>query len=116
MDPPSYDTLSLAPPSADTEQTSPSARPQATNQQGGPSTQTQMQTQQQQTKKSLKDRWREIKAEDERRRTERIQHVSKEEADRITGLDRHREAEAKKNANAEAPRGMKSVLGFLMLS
>ncbi|KAK5952442.1 hypothetical protein OHC33_006485 [Knufia fluminis] len=111
--PPAYDTLSLAPPSisagADTE-----AGPSSSTQAARPS-----QRQQQQpakNPKSLKDRWRDLKDEDERRKAERITHVSADEADRITGLDRHRAEEERKSAFAERPRGMKAVLGVLALN
>jgi len=114
LQPPAYDTLSLGPPSADTEQVSRSAQSQ-TPDNGQPSIDNPKQSQLQQPKKSFKERWHALKEEDERRKAQRIQHVSREEADRITGLDRHREAEAEAMKKG-GPRGIKSVLGILMLS
>jgi len=112
--PPAYDILSVAPPSADKEQAPHSAR-SPTHDHSQPPTDDPKQSQLQQPKKSFKERWRALKEEDERWKAQRIQHVSKEEADRITGLDRHREAEAEAMKKG-GPRGIKSVLGILMLS
>jgi len=61
----------------------------------------------------LRWKWKELKEESERRKAERLQTVSAMEADRITGLDRHREEEAKKST--EYRRGGKSVVGALFL-
>lgn len=86
--PPDYDTLSLAPPSINQSQPEPK-------------------------KDGIRQKFAALKAEDERRKAERITHVSAEEADRITGLDRHRVEEERKSS--ERKRGGKSVLGILMM-
>ena len=90
--PPAYDTISLAPPGADeVDPSSTSTR-----------------------KKTLKEKWQDLKDEDEKRRTDRVQHVTREEADRITGLDKHKELEEKKSA--ERKRGKGTILGAIFLS
>ena len=89
---PAYDTLSLAPPAADEV--------------GSSSTSTH--------KKTLKEKWQDLKDEDEKRRTDRVQHVTREEADRITGLDKHKELEEKKST--ERKRGKGTILGAIFLS
>ncbi|KAK5945764.1 hypothetical protein PMZ80_002972 [Knufia obscura] len=109
--PPAYDTLSLAPPSISAD----AALAPSSQQTSSPSESHTPQPQPH-AKKSLKDRWRDLKDEDERRRSERITHVSADEADRLTGLDRHRAEEERKSAVAERPRGMKALVGFLTLS
>lgn len=84
LEPPAYETLFFAPPS----ESLPSAqRPQK----AGSSKHNIAYL-----KKSLKEKWREMKEEDRRRKSERIQYVTPEEADRITGLDRRREYQARK--------------------
>ena len=83
QDPPSYDTLSIAPPSISA---------------GG--------------KKSLKEKWKDAKAEDDQRRAQRYTTVSAAEADRITGLDKHREKEEKKMKEG----GRKGIGKFLATS
>ena len=106
--PPAYDQVSLAPPFTDDKQrASPSAwgNGAGSGQGDGAS---------HNRRKSVKQKWKELKEEDERRKARRYQHVSAAEADRITGLDKHREEEAKKSA--ERRRGGKSVLGILLLS
>lgn len=96
--PPEYDSLPVAPPSINTA--------------GAASSQ--HDALRASRKKSLKEKWKELKDEDQQRKATRIQHVTHEEADRITGLDKHKRLEAKKST--EERRGMKSLLGILFLS
>lgn len=105
--PPAYDQLSIAPPSA--EESSARQASTCTN------TATQGNAVQDGSRRNMmKQKWREMKEEDERRRAERYQVVPVSEADRITGLDRHREEEAKKSS--ERKRGGAALLGILSLS
>jgi len=58
---------------------------------------------------------RSLKQEDSRRKPncEKYETVSAEEADKITGLDKHKELEKKA---AERQRGGRSILGMLMMT
>ncbi|KAK5091020.1 hypothetical protein LTR05_001200 [Lithohypha guttulata] len=110
--PPDYDTLSLAPPGLeDTSSTSHPSFSHVPNQRAQTPTDAS-----QKGRKSLKQQWEEFKQEDGRRKpaNERYETVSAAEADRITGLDKHRALEEKKAA--ERKRGGKSMLGMLMLA
>lgn len=100
--PPDYDTLSIAPPTIDHAYV-PTSRP------GNGQDLCEANAMVRDRKKSLKERWQELKEEDEKRKAAQLQHVTHEEADRITGLDKHKERETKKSA--EGPRGGKSLLG-----
>lgn len=71
-------------------------------------------SQEQGRRQAMKQKWKELKQEDERRRESRFQTTSAEEAGRITGLDRHREEEARKSAARK--RGSKGFLGVVFMS
>lgn len=104
--PPAYDTISISPPSVNQDSAPTSSSRDPPTQQAS--------ARRESSSSKWKQKWQEIKEEDERRKAERIRYVSPEEADRITGLDRHRAKEEKKSA--ERKRGGKSILGMLMLS
>lgn len=107
--PPAYDTLSIAPPSVEQSNfVSPPGRVSTSN--SDPESSIRRES----SSSKWKQKWQELKDEDERRKSERIQHVSPQEADRITGLDKHRVLEEKKSA--ERKRGGKTILGILALS
>lgn len=76
--PPEYDTLSLAPPDIDDI---------------GPSTEAGDATERSR-RKSFKERWQQLKQEDEEHKAARLQYVTREEADKITGVDKLREKDA----------------------
>lgn len=102
--PPAYDQLSIAPPSDE----EPSAQLSSTD----TNTASKDNSVKDRSRGStMKQKWKAMKENDERRRAGRYQTVSATEADRITRLDRHREEQAKKSS--EQKRGGASLLGVL---
>lgn len=89
--PPAYDSLSMSPP------TSTEDSHQDTASHGH--------------MHSLKQKWKDLKEEDKARKSNQVQYVTPEEADRITGLDKRREAEAEENK--DSPKGVKRFLGLM---
>lgn len=87
LEPPAYDTLSIAPPAADHQA--------AGEVQFTADVEADVEADRAHEKKSLKEKWRTLKEEEELRKSERIQHVTPAEADQITGLARRRDQEAK---------------------
>ncbi|KAK9775636.1 hypothetical protein SCAR479_07743 [Seiridium cardinale] len=100
-EPPPYDTLTIGSPEADLE----SAERESNSHSGGRAAA-------HEKNKSLKQKWRDMMEEERRRKDARIQHVTPEEADRITGLDRRRAEET----NDTARKGTKSFLALMLLS
>lgn len=98
---PAYDALSIAPPSIG--ESSSSRQHESNTYDDLP----------QQHKKSLKEKWREAKEEDARRKEQRVQYVTPEEADRITGLERRREEEAKNGGRHRSGFGALVVIAGL---
>ncbi|KAH6661165.1 hypothetical protein BKA67DRAFT_550359 [Truncatella angustata] len=99
IEPPAYDTLSIAPPAGDFE-----------NAHGNGSTYSSRHDAASE-KKSLKDKWLQMKEEEKRRKEERVRHVTKAEADRITGLDRLRERQ-KEEAKKSGTKGLLNLSIF----
>jgi len=62
----------------------------------------------------MKQKWKAMREDDERRRAGRYQTVSAAEADRITALDRYREEQAKRSSEQKS--GVASLLGVLFLT
>lgn len=103
--PPDYDTLSIAPPAIDDTP----AQNEANDSQSPPETDGTARSR----RKSMKERWQELKDEDEARKASRLQYVTHEEADKIAGLDKHKEREKQKIADGKK-RG-RGILGAALI-
>ena len=105
LGPPEYDTLSIAPPGIDDIPTS----SRASNSEAPRDGDSIMNSR----RKSMKERWQQLKEEDEERKAAKLRYVTREEADKIAGLDRHRERERRKAADGKK-RG-KGILGAVLI-
>ncbi|KAI1843988.1 hypothetical protein JX266_009854 [Neoarthrinium moseri] len=88
LEPPDYDSLSIAPPYVDVDT---SSQQPGESSRHAPLPETR--------KKSWMEKLKEMRIEDEKRKKERIQYVTPQEADRITGLQRRREEEKYQRGN-----------------
>ena len=105
--PPAYDQLSIAPPSDEdssaqlsSTDTNTASKDNSVKDRSRGST--------------MKQKWKAMREDDERRRAGRYQTVSAAEADRITALDRYREEQAKRSSEQKS--GVASLLGVLFLT